>query len=76
MCALAISHCMPPSGPVKASFAPHILSQLVGHISPMHYFDFGLVVVVEDHCRNLESAECHATLHCAWGGRQALIPNF
>ena len=67
---------MPPSGPVKDGFAPHVLSQLVGHISPMHYFDFGSVVVVEDHCRHLESAERHATPRRAWGGGRALIPDF
>ena len=74
--ALAISHRMPPSGPVKDGFAPHVLCQLVGHISPMHYFDFGSVVVVEDHCRHLESAERHATPRRAWGGGRALIPDF
>ena len=73
---LARFHRMPPSGPVKDGFAPHVLSQLVGHISPMHYFDFGSVVVVEDHCRHLESAERHATPRRAWGGGRALIPDF
>ena len=28
---------MPPSGPVRAGFAPRVLNQLVGHVSPMHY---------------------------------------
>ena len=42
----------------------------------MHYFDFGSVVVVEDHCRHLESAERHATPRHAWGGGRALIPDF
>ena len=74
--ALAISHRMPPSSPAKDGFAPHVLCQLVGHISPMHYFDFGSVVVVEDHCRHLESAERHATPRRAWGGGRALIPDF
>ena len=74
--ALAISHRMPASGPARDGFEPHVLCQLVGHISPVHYFDFGSVVVVEDHCRHLESAEHHATPRHAWGGGWALIPDF
>ena len=67
---------MGPGCSVRAGFASRVLGRLVGHVSPMHYFDLEWVVVVEDHCGNLEVAERHAMSRHAWGGRPVLIPDF